>query len=60
VGIKEASMSKRISLLVALLAVVGASTAFGSSGGRTYAWHLTPTGSAARLRGLSAVSANVA
>jgi photosystem II stability/assembly factor-like uncharacterized protein len=46
--------------LIALLAVVAVSTAFGAGGGRVYAWHLTPTGSDARLRGVSAVSAQIA
>jgi photosystem II stability/assembly factor-like uncharacterized protein len=53
-------LSKRISFLVLLLAAVGISTAFGPSGGGSYAWHLTPTGSDARLRGVSAVSATTA
>ena len=39
---------------------MGVSTAFGSGGGRSYAWHLTPTGTSARLRGVSAVSATTA
>jgi photosystem II stability/assembly factor-like uncharacterized protein len=51
---------KRISLLVVTLAVAGMSLAFAPAGGRDYAWELTPTGSTARLRGLSAVSADVA
>jgi photosystem II stability/assembly factor-like uncharacterized protein len=51
---------RRISLLVLLLAVVGIPAAFGAGGGRGYAWHLTPTGSDARLRGVSAVSAQTA
>jgi photosystem II stability/assembly factor-like uncharacterized protein len=49
----------RIVALAAVLAVAGASVALGA-GGRGYAWQLTPTGSTANLRGLSAVSADVA
>ncbi|MDQ2984022.1 MAG: oxidoreductase [Actinomycetota bacterium] len=49
---------KRLSLLMAMVGVAGASLA--TAGGSGYAWHLTPTGSDARLRGLSAVSANAA
>jgi photosystem II stability/assembly factor-like uncharacterized protein len=45
-------------LLAALSGVVGVSLA--SAGKPGYAWHDTPTGSAARLRGLSAVSATTA
>jgi photosystem II stability/assembly factor-like uncharacterized protein len=52
---------KRILLLVAALALAGTSVAFTpSSGQREFNWQLTPTGSTARLRGLSAVSASVA
>jgi photosystem II stability/assembly factor-like uncharacterized protein len=52
---------KRILLLVAALALAGTSVAFTpSSGHREFSWQLTPTGSTARLRGLSAVSASVA
>ena len=50
-------MAKRVALLLALFSLA-ASVAFASSGG--YAWQLTPTGSTASLRGLSAVSENVA
>jgi photosystem II stability/assembly factor-like uncharacterized protein len=53
-------VSKRTSVLVVLLALVGVSTALGASGRHGYAWDLTPTGSAARLRGVSAISANTA
>src|SRR5919109_759829 len=49
---------KRIALLGAVLALAATSLAAASSGG--YAWQLTPTGSTARLRGLSAVSEDVA
>jgi photosystem II stability/assembly factor-like uncharacterized protein len=51
---------KRILLLVAALALAGTSLAFKStSGHREFSWQLTPTGSTARLRGLSVVSASV-
>jgi photosystem II stability/assembly factor-like uncharacterized protein len=49
---------KRILLLAALCGLVGVS--FASAGTRGFAWHDTPTGSAARLRGLSAVSSTTA
>jgi photosystem II stability/assembly factor-like uncharacterized protein len=48
---------KRISLVVCTL--VATSLAF-AGGSRDYAWQLTPTGSTASLRGLSAVSERVA
>jgi photosystem II stability/assembly factor-like uncharacterized protein len=51
---------KRISLLVAVLTLVATSLAFASGGGREFSWQLTPTGSTASLRGLSAVSKTVA
>jgi photosystem II stability/assembly factor-like uncharacterized protein len=50
----------RVAVALALLAVVGVSTASGAGGGRSYAWDLTPTGTNARLRGVSAISANTA
>jgi photosystem II stability/assembly factor-like uncharacterized protein len=53
-------VAKRISLLVAVFTLLAASLAFAAAGAREYAWQLTPTGSAARLRGLSAVSERVA
>jgi photosystem II stability/assembly factor-like uncharacterized protein len=49
---------KRILLLAALCGLVGVSLA--SAGTPGFAWHDTPTGSAARLRGLSAVSSTTA
>jgi photosystem II stability/assembly factor-like uncharacterized protein len=49
---------KRILLLAALCGLVGVSLA--SAGTRGFAWHDTPTGSAGRLRGLSAVSSTTA
>lgn len=53
-------MRKRTSLLVTLLAVAGVVATSGAAGPPGFAWQLTPTGSTARLRGLSAVSAEVA
>jgi len=56
-------MGRRTSLVVALLVatLTVAGMALGMpSARRTFSWQLTPTGSSARLRGLSAVSANVA
>jgi photosystem II stability/assembly factor-like uncharacterized protein len=50
---------KRISLAVAVCTLVATSLAF-AGGGRDYSWQLTPTGSTASLRGLSAVSERVA
>jgi photosystem II stability/assembly factor-like uncharacterized protein len=49
---------KRIALLAAVLALGVTSLAVAARGG--YAWELTPTGSTARLRGLSAVSEEIA
>jgi photosystem II stability/assembly factor-like uncharacterized protein len=51
---------RRFSLLLAVLTVAGSSLTLASAAGPGYSWHLTPTGSTARLRGLTAVSANVA
>jgi photosystem II stability/assembly factor-like uncharacterized protein len=51
---------KRILLLAVTLALAGTSLAFTpTSGHRAFSWQLTPTGSTARLRGLSVVSASV-
>jgi photosystem II stability/assembly factor-like uncharacterized protein len=50
---------KRISLLVAVLTLVGTSLAFAGSN-RSYRWQLTPTGSTATFRGVSAVSERAA
>jgi photosystem II stability/assembly factor-like uncharacterized protein len=50
---------KRISLAVAVCTLVATSLAFAGDG-RDYSWQLTPTGSTASLRGLSAVSERVA
>jgi photosystem II stability/assembly factor-like uncharacterized protein len=53
-------MAKRISLLVASLTLAAASVALAWGASRDYAWQLTPTGSNASLRGLSAVSERIA
>ncbi len=53
-------MVRRFSLLFAILAVAASSLTLASAAGPSYSWQLTPTGSTARLRGLSAVSADVA
>ena len=53
-------MAKRVAVLTAVFSLVAASMALASAGNRDYGWQLTPTGSAARLRGLSAVSERVA
>ncbi|MDQ3777623.1 MAG: oxidoreductase [Actinomycetota bacterium] len=52
-------MAKRTALVVTILALVASSLAF-AGGNRDYHWQLTPTGSTARLRGVSAVSERVA
>lgn len=49
-------MAKRVAVLVAVFSFVATSLALASGGGRDLNWQLTPTGSAARLRGLSVVS----
>jgi photosystem II stability/assembly factor-like uncharacterized protein len=51
---------RRVALLIGTLAVAVVSLAFTSSSRDDYSWELTPTGSQARLRGLSAVSPDVA
>jgi photosystem II stability/assembly factor-like uncharacterized protein len=51
---------RRVSLLIGTLAVAVVSLAFTSHDRDDYSWELTPTGSQARLRGLSAVSPDVA
>jgi photosystem II stability/assembly factor-like uncharacterized protein len=50
----------RAAVFLGLLVVAGVSTASSAGGGRSYAWDLTPTGTNARLRGVSAISANTA
>jgi photosystem II stability/assembly factor-like uncharacterized protein len=46
-------------LLLGLVALVATSVAFTSKHGKGYSWVVTPTGSTAHFRGLSAVSAKV-
>ena len=53
-------MLKRISLVLIVLALAATSLAFAPAKNRDLSWQLTPTGSTARLRGLSAVSERVA
>ena len=48
-----------MSLLVVVLAVGATSLAFAPGGRTDFSWELTPTGSSARLRGLSVVNASV-
>jgi photosystem II stability/assembly factor-like uncharacterized protein len=51
---------KRVVLAVALAVSAATSLAFAHAAGLGFSWHLTPTGTDARLRGVSAVSADVA
>jgi photosystem II stability/assembly factor-like uncharacterized protein len=51
-------VASRVTLLIGLLAVAVVSLAAGG-GNQAYSWELTPTGSTARLRGLSVVSEQV-
>ena len=51
-------MLKRVSLMLGLVAVAAVSMAV-AGGKQDYSWQLTPTGSPARLRGLSVVSERV-
>ena len=53
-------MRKRLLVLVGLLAIVATSAACTTKHGKSYSWHVTPTGSTAHFRGLSAVSDKVA
>ena len=53
-------MAKLGAVLIAVFSLVGTSMALAHGGDRDYGWELTPTGSAARLRGLSAVSERIA
>jgi photosystem II stability/assembly factor-like uncharacterized protein len=53
-------MGKRVALVAAVFSLVATSMAAASSGNHEYGWQLTPTGSAARLRGLSAVGESTA
>jgi photosystem II stability/assembly factor-like uncharacterized protein len=52
------AVAKRLALLIGLVAVATVSMA-ASGGNHEYSWQLTPTGSTARLRGLSVVSQDV-
>jgi photosystem II stability/assembly factor-like uncharacterized protein len=51
---------RRISLLLGVLAVAASTLGLASAAPKSYAWQLTPTGSTARFRGLTAVSERVA
>jgi photosystem II stability/assembly factor-like uncharacterized protein len=51
---------KRVALAGLVLAIAAVSLAFSPSKAADFSWQLTPTGSTARLRGLSAVSDSVA
>jgi photosystem II stability/assembly factor-like uncharacterized protein len=50
---------RRISIIVVVLALAATSLAFAPGRQTDFSWQLTPTGSTARLRGLSVVSASV-
>ncbi len=52
-------MLRRISLIAVVLALAATSLAFAPGGRTDLSWQLTPTGSSARLRGLSVVSSSV-
>ena len=52
-------MPRRISLVVVVLALAATSLAFAPGSQNDFSWQLTPTGSTARLRGLSVVSSSV-
>jgi photosystem II stability/assembly factor-like uncharacterized protein len=51
---------RRIALIAAALTLAGTAATLASAGKSGYSWHDTPTGSTARLRGISAISANTA
>ena len=53
-------MAKRLALVGLLVAIAAVSAAFSPGKAAEFSWQLTPTGSTARLRGLSAVSDSVA
>ncbi len=53
------SVLRRISLVVVVFALAATSLAFAPAAKTEFSWQLTPTGSSARLRGLSVVSASV-
>ena len=52
-------MPRRISLILVVLALAATSLAFAPGSKNDFSWQLTPTGSTARLRGLSVVSSSV-
>ena len=52
-------MLRRISLILVVLALAATSLAFSPGSQNDFGWQLTPTGSTARLRGLSVVSSSV-
>ena len=52
-------MLRRISLILVVLALAATSLAFAPGSQNDFSWQLTPTGSTARLRGLSVVSSSV-
>ena len=52
-------MLRRISLILVVLALAATSLAFAPGSQNDFSWQLTPTGSSARLRGLSVVSSSV-
>jgi photosystem II stability/assembly factor-like uncharacterized protein len=54
------TVRRRIPLVGGALALAALSLGFAAGGAPSYDWQLTPTGSTARLRGLSAVSAKIA
>lgn len=53
-------MVKRLGLIGLVVAIAAVSAAFSPGNASEFSWQLTPTGSSARLRGLSAVSDSVA
>jgi photosystem II stability/assembly factor-like uncharacterized protein len=59
-GDKFGNVLRRLSLLSAGVVLAATLATLASAGSATYSWHLTPTGSTARLRGLSAVNEHVA
>ncbi len=52
-------MLRRISLILVVLALAATSLAFAPGSQNDFSWQLTPSGSTARLRGLSVVSSSV-
>jgi len=60
VDVRFCVVRRAIALLTGGFVLAGALVALAFAGGSSYSWHLTPTGSDARLRGLSAVNEKVA